>query len=169
VSVPVEQVTERSKYLCSKCSPPDTVNGNIHFQDVAFDSTLNRHSAEKELLKSFPEEDLSDLRGFLSGFQIKKIRTEERELPDWARTTKGIQKILLTAFPKLAVNENQRKRAGRWAQVIQLYFRMGWTFDEVAKEMNEKSRTVEMLIRSIVRTSRGERPDGSGPRVRNMP
>jgi hypothetical protein len=71
----------------------------------------------------------------------------------------------LTAFPKLHVNQNQRKRAGRWAQIIQLYFQLGWTRTEVAAELNVGPGAIKTLTRSITRTSKGLRTDGSGPRI----
>jgi hypothetical protein len=141
-------------------------NQEVHFQDYAFDSKLNRHSAEKELLKFFPEEDIQDLRGFLSGFQIKNVRTGyEREVPEWATKNEGIQKILLTAFPKLHTDAAQRKRAGRWAQVINLYFKKRWSRAEVAEAMGENDLVIKMLVRSIVRVADGKRADGSGMRL----
>jgi hypothetical protein len=103
------------------------------------------------------------------GFQIHNIRREDRAVPEWAVTNEGIQKILLTAFPRLQTNPLQRKRAGRWAQVIQLHFRQGWTYSEVADELNEKPRSIEMVIRGIIRTSQGQRSDGRGPRKVSTP
>lgn len=142
-----------------------TENQEVHFQDYAFDPKLRKGRAKNELLKLFPEEDLEDIRGFLSGFQIKHIRTGyEREVPEWAKTNEGIQKILLTAFPRLQTDIIQRKRAGRWAQVINLYFRKGWSRSEVAEAMGEKDLIVKMLVRSIGRVADGKRADGSGPR-----
>ena len=133
-----------------------TENQEVHFQDVAFDPKLNRGSSEKELLKSFPEEDIEDVRGFLSGFQIKKIRTEERELPEWVRTNEGIQRVLLAAFPHLQTSENQRKRAGIWARILYLYHRLGWPSSEIAKELGYKTRApIDMAIMRIGRVAAG--------------
>src|SRR5208337_3689713 len=143
-----------------------TENQEVHFQEYAFDPKLRKGRAKSELLKLFPEEDLEDIRGFLSGFQIKHIRTGyEREVPEWAKKNEGIQKILLTAFPKLHTDVSQRKRAGRWAQVINLYFRQNWSQTEVSEALGENSNVIKMLVRSINWVAEGKRTDGSGPRV----
>ncbi len=98
--------------------------------------------------------------GFMTGHQICKVRRPKRVLPDWARTQKSIQELLLKAFPKLKTEERQRQRAGRWAMVIQLYFRSGKSYRETAEEMGEKVRTIEMVIRSIHRTAKGHPVNG---------
>src|SRR6266480_1444919 len=131
-----ETASKEFVYLCPECIGCEE---EIHFQDHAFDpdlnlsrepeGTLGRGTARK---KRFV---ISELKPFLDlgmhtatavsfaktgcGFQIKRIRREERDTPEWAKTSEGIQKILLTAFPKLHEKPLQRKRAGRWAQVIQ--------------------------------------------------
>jgi hypothetical protein len=154
-----------------------------HFQDYAFDKELDRsyeaegnHRSKQHKRGVMAElQDLVDFGGRKVGskgplgFQIKNVRTNyDRETPDWIRSNESIQKILLTAFPRLKTDENQRKRAGRWARVIQLYFRLGWTIGEIADEINVKQNVVSMIIRSIVRTARGERADGSGPRTKTV-
>ena len=93
--------------------------------------------------------------GFMTGHQILKVRRPKRKTPEWTRTQTGIQQILLKAFPKLKTDESQRQRAGRWARVIQLYFLSAKSYRETAEEMGEKTRTIEMLIRSIHRTVKG--------------
>jgi hypothetical protein len=144
-------------------------NDGPHFQDCAFDPELGTSWLHKrgkgELRKTIDGRELGPTG---VGFQIKNIRTEKRDVPEWARTNEGIQKLLLTAFPKLKINDSQRKRAGRWAQVIQMYFRMGWTYSEVADALEEKPRVIEMVIRGITRTSEGKTWSGA-PRKRIAP
>lgn len=105
-------------------------------------------------------------------FQIVSIRHPDRATNaaliygsparnDWASNFKLIQKILLTAFPKLQTDSRQRYRAGRWARIIELYFRMGLSYSEVAEEIKENKGAVKTLIRSIQRRSRGEPAAGT--------
>jgi hypothetical protein len=83
--------------------------------------------------------------------------------PKWARTDKGIQKIIRLAFPHFETNERQRKFAARWARVIYLYFRVGYTYSQIAEEMklyskipNRPYNTVEMTIKHIQRAAEGK-------------
>jgi hypothetical protein len=161
-------VSKKASYQCAEHTP-QKANESLAFQSVAFDPELSGHSDADDLLKFFAGEDLEDIRGFMSGFQIKNHREQERPVPEWAKTNEGIKKVLLTAFPGLRENTNVRARAIRWLQVIQLYFRMGWSFTDVAEEINEAPRIVEFIIRAITRASQGLRADGKGPRRRNMP
>ena len=109
---------------------------------------------------------LRQVFGEYTPFTMKRIRRKQKEVPDWALSRAGVQKVLLTAFPKLHTSPRQRARAGRWALVIYLYFQSCYSYSEVAEEMREKPRTVECLIRSIKRVAGGRRADGRGPLVR---
>jgi hypothetical protein len=132
------------------------------FQDYAFDKKIDRRSVIKEMRPFI--EDERDIYSRTRGFQVHTIRREEREVPEWARTKEGIQKILLTAFPKIQ-DPKQRVKAGRWAQVIQLYFQLGWTYTQVADELNEKPNVILMVIRGITYTAEGKTWNGR-PRKR---
>jgi DNA-binding NarL/FixJ family response regulator len=92
--------------------------------------------------------------GFVTGHLIKKIRRRTRKIPEILRNDVSVRKILLKSFPRIETNDLQRKRAARWSRVIYLYFRAGYNYKEVAEEMGEKPRTVEMVIRSIFRAVR---------------
>lgn len=144
------------------------------FQRYAFDPEISRSRGggrgigELRRLGVLDGDDLGEF-GAASGFQIKNIRRQERDTPEWARTNEGIQKILLVAFPRLREDSKQRAAAARWARVIQMYFQMGWTRFEIADELNIKPGTVLTLTRSIVRTSKGLRANGSGPRAVGVP
>lgn len=80
----------------------------------------------------------------------------------WAASDAEVQALLANAFPKWKTDENQRKRAGRWARVIHLYFRSGMSYGDVAAEMNLPKRHVEYLVRSIYRVHAGRRANGTG-------
>lgn len=155
------------------------LNQEPAFQKCAFDPRIARsfgpgrraggRSGDFEILSKQLDGDELGPDGSAFGFQIKNIRRQEKEIPEWARTNEGIQKVLLTAFPRLHSDPNQRKRAGRWAQFIQCYFQLGWTESEVAEELNAKIGTIHTLRRSVVRTSKGLRANGSGPRTDSVP
>ena len=125
---------------------------DIHFQSHAFDSSLGSTTRKKEFSKTIADFDARDLKGFQiteSGVGV------EKEIPAWVWEKTETQKVLLTAFPKLATDKNQRKRAGRWAQVINLYYLQGMTAEEVARELNETRIVIKRLIISISRISKG--------------
>jgi hypothetical protein len=87
--------------------------------------------------------------GFVDGHQIEKIRTREKNIPSWATNNSEVQKILLSAFPKLKNNKIQRKRASRWAAVIHLFYRMNMTKSQVAHELKTKTTIVNRLLQRI--------------------
>lgn len=104
---------------------------------------------------------------FLMAHQTLKVRRGNREAPDWALNDKTIQEILLRAFPKLKTDDVQRQRAGRWARVIQIYFRSGKSYRETAHELGEKLTTVHRVIQRIRRTVAG-RPTNGCPRIKKI-
>lgn len=59
-------------------------------------------------------------------------RQRVSNLPEWAMNNAALRALLLRAFPKLETNPTQRARAGRWAFIIQHYFRLGYTALHVA-------------------------------------
>src|SRR5579863_3596510 len=85
---------------------------------------------------------------FMSAHRILKVRRHKRIVPEWVFNDKKIKEVLLKSFPKLREDETQRIRAGRWMRVIQLYFRSQKSYRETAEELGEKTRTIEMIIRS---------------------
>jgi hypothetical protein len=139
------------------------------FQEHAFDSQLDKKRSGRDLTKmnaaagNIRYEKLS--RSTSSGFQIIIPRKESREIPEWAKTQQGVRTILLTAFPRLQTSPVQRQKAGRWAQVIQLHFQMGWTWSETADEMGVKPNVVLMIVRGIKYTAEGKTWNGA-PRKR---
>lgn len=103
------------------------------------------------------------------GHQIVSARTYDRKCPLWAKSDKEIQKLLLRAFPNLATTPAHRESSRRWVAVINLYFRLGYTRSQVAQEMGSTKAKVHSLIRSINRTQKGLRTDGSGLRTPRSP
>jgi hypothetical protein len=103
---------------------------------------------------------------FFTGHRIIKQRRGNRPVPSWATDNIQLRGLLLRAFPKLADNPKHRLAAGRWARVVQLYFRSQLTEGQVADELKMTVNGVKSIIRSILRTSRGRRANGTGVRTR---
>src|SRR5271157_2995548 len=76
------------------------------------------------------------------GHQIHKTRSSNRKVPEWTTSDKGIQQILLRAFPTLKTNIRQRARAARWARVIYLYYRTRLTKADIAHVLKLNYGTV---------------------------
>lgn len=122
------------------------------FQKHAFDRALGSSAGKKEFSKTLADFDSRDLKGF----QITHSGSGcEKQIPPWAYLKEDLQKILLTAFPKLETNASHRRRAGRWAQVINMYYLQGMTAEEVAQQLNETRFVIKRLIVSISRISKG--------------
>jgi hypothetical protein len=109
-----------------------------------------------------------ELRGYLDGqdtfmtggHQVIKPRQSNRETPDWATSNNKIQVILLRSFPKLRTNLTQRKGAARWAEIIQLYYRMHVSKRQIAEQLKLNYNTVRMLVRNISRAAKGKKANG---------
>jgi len=156
--------TAMTKYICMNCCPDAVLSEIPSFQKYAFDPELGTswlHRRGIGELRTVIDGDELGPHSKNSGMQIKYFRSGyEKEIPEWARVKENIQGILLTAFPKLHTNVSQRKRAGRWAQVITLYYLQGWSVPEVAEELNEDPRVIMRLTLSISRTAKGLTVDG---------
>jgi hypothetical protein len=100
----------------------------------------------------------------MSGFQLAGPRTYERVAPRWTENKQDIQRVLLTAFPELHNDQKKRKQAARWAQVIVLYFHLGYTAKQVGEELGVKTSTVNGIVRRTRLVAAGHRSNGSGLR-----
>lgn len=115
-------------------------------------------------------EDLKKLRGkmdsndpFLAGgHQIVKARTREKEIPAWANNNVETQKLLLRAFPKLRINNSQRKSAGRWGAVISMFYRMNWTYSQIAEELGTTPKAIERILYRIKGVAKGKTKNHRG-------
>lgn len=135
------------------------------FQEYSFDPDLGGKRGIGELRKYIDGDELGEY-GRSWGFQIKRFRTGYRKnTPEWAKTYEGVQKVLLTAFPKLHTHVGQRKRAARWAQVIYLYYFKDFSESQIAEELNTKTKTINNVILCFTYVSRGFTAKGK-PRVR---
>jgi hypothetical protein len=99
----------------------------------------------------------------VQGHQIIKTRRDDRDVPAWAKNNKQIQKILLHSFPKLHTNARQHAGAARWARIIQLFFRMRMTRNQVAEQMELSENVVRRTIQNIRRAASGRRANGTKP------
>jgi hypothetical protein len=96
------------------------------------------------------------------GHQSTRLRTRQRVVPEWTRNNKKVREILLRSFPKLLTDLKQRARAARWARIIHLYFRMQYTYRQVASELEMTPGHVHMAVAGIRRVAAGGRYDGRG-------
>jgi len=107
---------------------------------------------------------------FMGGHQIMKVQTKERVIPEWAFSNKEVSRILKTAFPKMdaggRIGKSQRTRAGKWAQLIHLYYRMGLPYQIVTKEMGMDYVLMRRWVQKINFVAKGLTIDGK-PRRRH--
>jgi hypothetical protein len=88
--------------------------------------------------------------GFMThGHQIIKIRSREREIPEWTASNTEVQNLVTKTFPKLKTSKRHKKEAGRWVMVINLFYRMNLTYSQIATEMGITPKAVEMILRRI--------------------
>ena len=104
----------------------------------------------------------------VGGHRIVRPRTYKRDIPKWAMSDTKVRSLLLNAFPKLATSDNQREAAGRWATVIHLYFRIGYTRGQIADELDTTTERVKGVIRSIYRVAEGRRANGTGAKTKKI-
>jgi hypothetical protein len=122
---------------------------------------------------SFPQSSLNPetIRGLLGGFDRKDhFQTGHsrrggptlrmRKMPEWMKSEKNIRVLLLRVFPKAKTDERQRSSALRWLGVIQKYFRMGWSAQSVAEELNISTKKLYDTAQRISRAGAGMRTTG---------
>jgi hypothetical protein len=84
--------------------------------------------------------------------------------PEWANDNLQVRELLLKVFPKLATDENQRKRALAWATIIYLYHRCGMTQLHISMRLGWTENRVKMMIRNINRAATGRSVRTGKPR-----
>lgn len=145
--VEVVEASPNTIFVCKNHTPK--VEKDIAFQDTQFD---------KELTPGY--------NIFSPGFQIINPNPPANELPipEWAKSDEAIRVLLYRSFPKLDTNERQRFRASRWAMIIYLYYRMNYTYSQIAEEMGIKSGDVHNILNRINRVAAGKRANNTGKR-----
>jgi len=112
------------------------------------------------------------------GHQVVKARSYARKTPDWANSDVKVREFITRAFPKLSDDPRQQEAARRWVQVVQLYFRVGYTNTQTAEEMGLTIGQVRRTIQSLQRAAEGLWAKGTGkhgvrprgrPRIKKVP
>ncbi len=138
--------------------PVITFNGITKGTDTLSNSGLTE--ANDELRTKIDGADV-----FFTGHRIVKPRRGRdrsetfRTCPEWAMSDAKTRELLLSSFPKLATNKKQRASAGRWARIIQLYYRKQMTHGQICTELGLSLPTIFSVIRSINRVASGKTSD----------
>jgi len=85
----------------------------------------------------------------------------KRREDKWAYDDEAVRIVLYQAFPKLLTDKKQRERAGRWARIIQLYFRSGMSGGSVAHEMKINLERVRRFLKSMRHVAAGRTCNGA--------
>src|SRR6267378_3716784 len=117
------------------------------------------HEDWSRLRQLFANED-----SFLTSWQTQKIRSMEREIPEWAFDDSKIVNVLLRSFPKMTkgLSQNhtafvglalgdlrQTEKAARWFSIINLYYRMGLPRQTVREVMGISEANLNNFIQRI--------------------
>lgn len=129
---------------------------------------MSESGDKKSLLEVFDAKD-----SFMKGHDVRgkpssTFTRRSHNLPLWIRDKKAIQELLLKVFPKLRTDPRQQERAGRWARVIQLFFRFPLPARMVAGEMGISEKMVYDIALRIKRAAAGLRTTGR-PRTAGKP
>ncbi len=109
---------------------------------------------------------------FMSHAGTMKVRTIDREVPEWTLSDARVREILLRSFPKLRKEEKQRSKAARWCRIIYLYYRMRLPRQIVAKELRISETGLNGHIQRIGWAASGLNTAGkkrSGKKVNSPP
>lgn len=119
--------------------------------------------------------DFAKLRGhvdgddsFMNAWQPITLRTALRIVPGWMLKPEFLRDFLLRRFPRIAVDAEQRRRAGMWAFVINICFLRGETATACADYWNQwhdehehiDAAFVRRVIQKIRLAEAGRRLDG---------
>lgn len=78
-----------------------------------------------------------------------------KQFPDWVYNKRKISRILRSAFPKLKSNPRQRYRANSWARIINLYWRMNYSYGEISRQLRQSPNAIHCKIRNIRNVASG--------------
>jgi hypothetical protein len=130
-------------------------------------TNLRNTNGELRALRIFAGSD-SFMKGGHQIINSNRARVgPKRKDADWAKSDKQVQKLLLRVFPKMAADEKQRMRAGRWLRVIQLYYRSGYSYGDAAIEIGINKKVVSDILCRISRALRG-RPCSGKKKLRKL-
>jgi hypothetical protein len=111
---------------------------------------------------------------FRVNHQICKIRRVERPVPEWVRSDKNVQDLLLRSFPGMFKNDRVYLRAARWAFIAIRFFRDGRSVTDIAYDLRgikdeptkDDIRRVKECVMRIRKAARGLPTDGRVARCR---
>jgi hypothetical protein len=142
----------------------DMVSKMVIFEDQAPSSRRFTRKDFQKLRKSFDGEDLGPSRsiGVKAPRYLQTRSRPERDDPEsqFLYSDSGTQAFLLKNFPDLDNDREQKEQAARWAAVINLYFRAGWTDSRIEKELGWEKGTAGSIVQQIRRKIRGLRRNG---------
>lgn len=139
-----ERILDNLDSIVSKLMVKESVTSGFQTQDTYI-----------QLRKVFDSSD-----GFVAGGHAtrgsanSKHVTRLAKIPTWTNDNKKVQLLLLVAFPKLKKTDKQRAKAARWAQVIQLYYRMGLPMGRVSKILGITVNSVNQILLRIRATAK---------------
>lgn len=89
----------------------------------------------------------------MSSLQIEAFPQNERtDPPDWVFSNALVRTVILSEFPSLERRGLEyRRRAGRWAAVIYLFFRCQLPESEVSRLLGGSPNSIECLVRKVKR------------------
>jgi hypothetical protein len=96
------------------------------------------------------------------GHRIVKMRQRRRIIPEWTRSDEKIRAILRRSFPLLETDPKQRAQAARWASIIHFFFRLQYTYRQVAAELQMTFYAVRQATIYIRRVAAGTWSNGRG-------
>ena len=90
-------------------------------------------------------------RKSVDGAELVRIRPVgitdlPRCVPLWSLDDDCVRELILTSWPRWRTHAAQRRAAARWAAVITLYWRLGWTAPDVADSLRSTTGSVKFLI-----------------------
>jgi len=97
----------------------------------------------------------------------KKARTYKKAIPEWVFSNSKIGDLVQRSFPNWRNNPRMHDDAARWVAVINLYYRNGYTFSQIAEEICSTTCKVRGVIRSIQRAARGLQANSNKARTNN--
>src|SRR6266851_7522369 len=83
-----------------------------------------------------------------------------RKMPKWMNNKNDIGTLLLRVFPKLKIDSRQEKSALRWLGIINWYFKIGYSAQDVAEKLDISRKMVYDTAQRITRAGAGLRTTG---------
>ncbi len=122
-----------------------TVSGeSTGIQNHQFDRSLDSHAWKNSTAQHVDDDELFR-------FHEIPVRLFPREVPAWAVNDHALSHILLSIFPRLALENRQRYRAGQTCSLIYRYYRLCEPASEIASDMGISVDGIKRRIQRIKR------------------